>query len=68
MGRIYRVEGNEDWGGNEIKVPEISVDVIGQGRRVRFLPPPSREAQPASVSGRKPCHECRERRPQRVSC
>ncbi len=28
VGRIYRVEGNQDWGGNEIKVPEISADVI----------------------------------------
>jgi hypothetical protein len=28
VGRIYRVEGNEDWGGNEIRVPEISADVI----------------------------------------
>jgi hypothetical protein len=28
VGRIYRVEGNQDWGGNEIRVPEISADVI----------------------------------------
>lgn len=27
-GRIFRVEGKQDWGGNEIRVPEISADVI----------------------------------------
>lgn len=28
VGRIYRVEGNEDWGGNEVKVPEVTADII----------------------------------------
>jgi hypothetical protein len=28
VGRIYRVEGNQDWGGGEIKAPDVSADVI----------------------------------------
>ena len=28
VGRIYRVEGNEDWGGNEVRAPAVSADVI----------------------------------------
>lgn len=28
VGRIYRAEGNEDWGGNEVKIPEVSAEFI----------------------------------------
>jgi hypothetical protein len=28
VGRIYHVESNQDWGGGEIKAPEVTADII----------------------------------------